>query len=1264
MGTDVTLAMALDPNNPILSKQFADLARSGIDSVVADTWNPYLPRDPRLLVPVDVEALVVAPGSHEPHADVAARLLRAPATAGETFATDTEHAAPPFTDAPAVRAPGIYLHWALPDGLTAGRVTDATAPDGQLNLRPLPNRWLVVRLGDESPRALTAWVIEAERKRRVRLADWREDPDATAGETPTFDPAGLTAASGGDPAWAAVFDNVEDRFAMFDDLAGVGAGATVSYVVVGWYSRAELDPLRGATDLSSFTKRLAELHWSVDEKRLAAAFARSRLRAEQVATRRVATPAPQTGPITAELRLDDRSVAIPGATGAPKIASAASSVKVHGAPTGPRQSLYHGTVHGVRVDGDGADARPAAADVDIALGATAVEALAASLRTRLQGDTATERLLCAFGYRVLGDLGRPDGLVAFDEHVHARGFLSLPGGEVEERIRMGDALAGLRPPPPAPPGTRGTNAGRDFEAQASSFDELASDPKVASARVHEAARRLVGGDVRFELVDRSPATVAGVFAGTSGPSRVTEADPLRIVTVRRALPRFYFPADPAVVAIGLNRSLRHGHDGRLEPDETLACRLSDEVGPGYAGVLAGTDLVAGSLEHGGIPDEADELVREAALRDWGRLDVMVTTAVETHAVPEANVAARLSAERDLALHASIPGRDSGLLLPASLFDGSVASSVSVTYWRQPWVPLYLEWKLDLRVDDRLDRWTLGEIDLEPAGEPAAADARAVTGRSLLTAGATKALTQEITAFLAEETLRDDAGTGIVSDADAALLRDLGQRAGTLDALSGALDGIRDFLLGFDTNAGLSGPEEEHVEAAPTRDPQLVRGGTATITRLRVVDAFGRVLELADGALDDVTVSDQLAAAPATMLLAPRITAPSRLLLRFVDPGDDDVEAHVDQEDPSLAISPVAGWLLPDHVDGALELFDAAGDPVGQLMHEGLGGAVVFEGAPGKPGPAGVAPPAGEQRGDRHLAGFAVALARRDAEDRALPAGQRPGESALAALLRVIDTTLWTVDPFGSTGLEHLSLLTGRPLALVRARLELEVRFDVADLPLDAAAAAARQAHFDALASVAFPVRLGALTRYDDGLLGYFLDDDYRVFHPVNAAVLAGALPGGPLQGFLGSRAEAAAFASGLEDKAEPILHPYVQGVSDLTLRLGQRRTFTMLVVPGSSINLTSGIAPRKAIDLLRSWISEPLSRIAPSFRVGPVLVDPETIRLPRVSTYDPEQVFTRRTGPETWRDDPIVAASQQALLPDTPAEAQEGYVRVRIDHDD
>jgi hypothetical protein len=68
--------------------------------------------------------------------------------------------------------------------------------------------------------------------------------------------------------------------------------------------------------------------------------------------------------------------------------------------------------------------------------------------------------------------------------------------------------------------------------------------------------------------------------------------------------------------------------------------------------------------------------------------------------------------------------------------------------------------------------------------------------------------------------------------------------------------------------------------------------------------------------------------------------------------------------------------------------------------------------------------------------------------------------------------------------------------------------------------------------------------------------------------------------------------------------------------------------------------------------------MVPSVRVGPVLVDPAEIRLPKVASLGKDQLFTRRTGPLTWRDDPILAASQAALLPRLPHEAQEGYVRV------
>ena len=48
------------------------------------------------------------------------------------------------------------------------------------------------------------------------------------------------------------------------------------------------------------------------------------------------------------------------------------------------------------------------------------------------------------------------------------------------------------------------------------------------------------------------------------------------------------------------------------------------------------------------------------------------------------------------------------------------------------------------------------------------------------------------------------------------------------------------------------------------------------------------------------------------------------------------------------------------------------------------------------------------------------------------------EDALSAFLRIVDSTLWSVDPFGHTGDEHLSLLVGHPVAVMRARVHLEV----------------------------------------------------------------------------------------------------------------------------------------------------------------------------------------------------------------------------------
>ena len=203
---------------------------------------------------------------------------------------------------------------------------------------------------------------------------------------------------------------------------------------------------------------------------------------------------------------------------------------------------------------------------------------------------------------------------------------------------------------------------------------------------------------------------------------------------------------------------------------------------------------------------------------------------------------------------------------------------------------------------------------------------------------------------------------------------------------------------------------------------------------------------------------------------------------------------------------------------------------------------------------------------------------------------------------------------------------------------------------EAGGTGARRAAFAALGRQLFPVRIGELARSDDGIVGFFLNDDYTRFHVVDKVVASAALAGGRLSGHLG--------LLGTVPEPEPIDHPYLVLEDTLLIRPGDTVRLTVLMLPAGKLHLTSGVLPRKALELADDWVTPGLARAVPSMRVGPVLVDPAEIRLPNVASLGGNQLFTRRTGPLTWRDDPILAATMNAYLPKMPHEIQEGWIRV------
>ena len=1275
----------------IVTDRYSALVRTALDITEIGTWDKQILRDARLLVPVDLQALYVPAGGAEP-------MVRMPSSARVPAG---EPALPQPFDQGTPRPPGVHLHWALPDGLLRGRLRNATGravPDIGLGLPPLPDRWAVIRIlapSRSGEAAIRGWVLEAENARAVPFELWPARADEVPPEGNPLEKDRLTAAAGGMLGWVACYDGTLNRFAFHDPLDDLGQVTqpenAATYVVAGWWSDPRKDPLDGTYTGENVHERITALGWTLEQGGSGGDYLRAVL--DDARTNFNLTTGSRFDQAL-RARVPDTSVAAAGefaqlsGSAASALAqrqfttlSGALSRSTISAFAGPllttKATLLHGTVHGVPVRGGvPADLRPAPDTIRLVLGRHADDLAAAVCAPNLAPEAQrrdAERLLTAFTGNLLRRLGTPDGLAEIEEREHAQGFAARSGGESGvDRLVQGKSA-------PA------TSYGRPGRTKAA-FDRLNTDLFVQGGA--SLSTRLVWADV--VLHERSTDSVrvlerAQRFASTVRAQGTSGADQ-ELREVRRSAPRFFLPLDPVVGVSGGVRSLRFGRDGRGSPDQLLHCRWPSQVANELRGVLAGKDVLP-SLRTGAIPDEVLLLAREALLQSPYLTRWLADAAAARRGVDSGFARVRLLGEAALrfgvdaayrptsAAFESLGPRTAAALAPEasvrsfalanelrrfSIFDGIDPDLVGVTAYRQPWLPVWLEWEATITTSDGPSAWQLDTTDLSrPADPPVAGSETLVfTGRTLLAPGTATQLATTIGEWLREEIARGAAGE--VDSATEQRLSVVQAAVRHLDLLTGALDGIAERLLGLPYDPATGGVVRVSGQLpAPVDVPRLLLSGKLRCSRARLLDTFGRTLDL-DVSSMSVPVRSADPGDAGALGLPPRFTRPARWMFRLVDAASIDLrpaEASIDQAEPAKQVSPIAGFLLPDHIDEALEVFGADGQPLGQLLHEPVGGGVAWEIAPGRDGPADAGPGHGLAPAQAALGWFAGGLVAADAAARAGHAAGgegTPSESALSALLRVIDTTLWSYDPYAALGGEHVAGLVGRPLAVVRARLWLEVDDDLDGLDLSGEGVrAAREAAYRDLAEHGVPVRIGELTRSDDGLLAFFVDDDYSRVRVVDKVVASLARQAGRLRGYLTTFGR----HTGLPAQ-DQVTHDYIAADDELRVHLGQVVTLTLLMHPAGAVHLTSGILPRKSLRLARDWVSPGLAKLAPSVRVGPVLVDPEDVRMPKVASLGAKQTFTRRATPYTWRDDPILAATQAALLPDTVAEAQEGWIRV------
>jgi hypothetical protein len=379
-----------------------------------------------------------------------------------------------------------------------------------------------------------------------------------------------------------------------------------------------------------------------------------------------------------------------------------------------------------------------------------------------------------------------------------------------------------------------------------------------------------------------------------------------------------------------------------------------------------------------------------------------------------------------------------------------------------------------------------------------------------------------------------------------------------------------------------------------------------------------------------TVGDQ--PVPTAAYLAPRLSQPARLLFRWIAADS----AALDEMNSHPATSPVCGWLLPDHLQIGFFLYDQQGKPLGHLSLNGDMSEVEWQSAPGDERT--INQPIDQVLAHTHpqMLALGVALMEKGRAD------------FFKKFWEAIDGVHGTINPANLALNSGLGILIGRPVALVQASLRLEVKGRPA---LNQSFNCFQpHGHTDtdhAFSGVNFPIVLGDLNQWDDGLIGFFKQNG----------------SGFKLDTF---------FTEGADDKAETGVVQPVQSTLTLTVTpkldaaeppvlAPDTAKVLMLVDPRARVHATMGILPTQALEIPPDVTTDALSQLEMSFLAAPVLKGQGGLAIPAPSEPGYEVSWVEEVGassaPQWFVQPQIDSPSSGGVWAYTPQVLSEGWLR-------
>ncbi len=1065
---------------------------------------------------------------------------------------------------------GVYVKWQLPEALCNGRHDDE---EGIGDFPLVPNRWLVVRY-QVATRAVRAWIVESDHLGVQTGTVSYLDPEA---DEPTATRIGRRHNLTAQQPWS------EPADARAPFLTALGPGL-LTFAAYQPYNENvlsihdTLEDVSGADRLSYYVAG-----WYADPGSDILAGRDSSL---------------------TDL-LDDLEWLAPGAT------------------SGVNRSLYTGCVLGVDWDPEGAipaSDLPDPAQVAVSIGNSTAEAMAGLIDEADGPDafsTDEARLMRAFALGTLGRLDRTDGEELTERTAHQSGFGPVPAGYTWRVVERGD------------PAARATLTAAERARERALEQDVVAKLNQAQAEHDADARELTVAQERLYLLwalsiaEKKPSNFQDRIGDELNPNhapgaagRVAELS-AQLADKRAAIPWGSTPDE--LEASAAVYAAEHG---------MRAARVLQRV-PQQPHEEAADPVVLVQGAHLNAP-----LTRDTFLPC--RTPDRTVTAIGDI------TAASVQADVDKVNTANLPDTVPGLLTEFFILDRALVAGADLSSatgalpefgteaWRQPWEPLFLTWAVDYTAlpyrDQQGQHWTFDGTRYRWNGTGEVPDTFVIDGRQTLAPTAGHDLDGKLASYAAHR-------------ADLPDLRALREEVRTVDMLSQRLDGLGAFLNQRDPRSTLRptgdmgdlvghadhyAPRPGKVGLFPGQPAESspyfeLRTGQLAFTQLTVVDRFGRAVNLFDNpehfkpSRPTSMIPDHPVSPSDTdrfVELSPRLLQPARLGFDFLHAtSDDDVEL-------TPGANPVCAWILHNRLDRTLACYDPTGQPWGELrtvMDTDSNRAVVWAPLPGSP----ITTLPELEAASPHTHHLLASIAGR-------------GPAALDAVRAAIDDALTTIDPEGPDD-TNLGFLLGRPLALVRARLDLQLygpaRTSVGwNEVLDPAD------HPPAMPDWDWTVRLGLANATDDGLVGYVLNEDYDHLETITA-------PADDADGYL-------------RWIAEDRLKLAFTGTSDATV--------TLLLDPRTAVHAVTDILPTGTVHVPQPFVADAMARMNICFRTGPILAptttDPLTAVLPHPATATGTWAWTEPADPTTWRDPMPVTVPDPTALPLGDPEIRSGFL--------